>query len=78
MNKRKHTRVIMTAVHSGIRKGTPLAGQSKAVCPDESDQNGNYKGSNIKCHIIFAEDSGIGIKQHRDQESAGENAGRQC
>lgn len=60
------------------QKGNSPAGQSKAVCPDESDQNGNYKGSNIKCHIIFAEDSGIGIKQHRDQESAGENAGRQC
>lgn len=59
------------------QKGISPAGQSKAVCPDESDQNGNYKGSNIKRHIIFAEDSGIGIKQHRDQEGAGENAGRQ-
>ena len=60
------------------QKGDSPAGQSKAVCPDERDQNGNYKGSNIKCHIIFAEDSGIGIKQHRDQEGAGQNAGRQC
>ena len=58
-------------------QGEQPAGQSKPVYAQETKQDRQHKGCDVKEHEIFPQDAGVSIEQNRNQESAKQDATKQ-
>ena len=58
-------------------QGEQPAGQGKPVYAQETKQDRQHKGCDVKEHEIFPQDAWVSIEQNRNQESAKQDATKQ-